>query len=209
MAASSRDIQLSELKDMISDLNMTIKTLNHTIARQQSENDNLKAELAWFRQKLFGSSSERRMEDVAGQLNLFETLPEEEKPVELIEPEVVELPKKPRKKKPTLDKQFEGIAKTNGKWCLTSSTNWSSACSTNCRRTSRRADGYRGRSSIFRSSRRSASGPTKRGRTSSSRWLPPTAQACCTPWPIRWPSMAPTCRQPRSPRWASGPKTFS
>ena len=109
MAASSRDIQLSELKDMISDLNMTIKTLNHTIARQQSENDNLKAELAWFRQKLFGSSSERRMEDVAGQLNLFETLPEEEKPVELIEPEVVELPKKPRKKKPTLDKQFEGI----------------------------------------------------------------------------------------------------
>jgi [protein-PII] uridylyltransferase len=43
----------------------------------------------------------------------------------------------------------------------TSSTNWSSACSTNCRRTSRRAAGYRGRSSIFRSSRRSASGPTK------------------------------------------------
>lgn len=109
MAASSRDIQLSELKDMISDLNMTIKTLNHTIARQQSENDNLKAELAWFRQKLFGSSSERRMEEVAGQLNLFETLLEEENPVELIEPEVVELPKKPRKKKPTLDKQFEGI----------------------------------------------------------------------------------------------------
>ena len=109
MAASSRDIQLSELKDMISDLNLTIKTLNHTIARQQSENDNLKAELAWFRQKLFGSSSERRMEDVAGQLNLFGTLLEEENPVELIEPEVVELPKKPRKKKPTLDKQFEGI----------------------------------------------------------------------------------------------------
>lgn len=109
MARSSKDIQLSELKDMISQLNMTIKTLNDTIARQQSENDNLKAELAWFRQKLFGSSSERRMDDVAGQLNLFENLPEEEKTVELIEPEVVEPPKKSRKKKPTLDEQFKNI----------------------------------------------------------------------------------------------------
>ncbi len=98
MAAGSRDIQLTELKDMISELNMTIKTLNNTIARQQSENDNLKAELAWFRQKLFGTSSERRTDDVAGQLSLFESLPEEEKPVELIEPEIVELPRKPRKR---------------------------------------------------------------------------------------------------------------
>ena len=109
MARSSKDIQLSELKDMISQLNMTIKTLNETIARQQSENDNLKAELAWFRQKLFGSSSERRIDDIAGQMSLFENLPEEEKPVELIEPEVVEQPKKSRKKKPTLAQQFKDI----------------------------------------------------------------------------------------------------
>ena len=45
MAKSSKDIQLSELKDLISQLNMTIKTLNETIARQQQENDNLKAEM--------------------------------------------------------------------------------------------------------------------------------------------------------------------
>ena len=32
MAKSSKDIQLSELKDLISQLNMTIKTLNETIA---------------------------------------------------------------------------------------------------------------------------------------------------------------------------------
>ena len=108
MARSSKDIQLSELKDMISQLNMTIKTLNETIARQQSENDNLKAELAWFRQKLFGSSSERRIDDIAGQMSLFENL-QEEKPVELIEPEVVEIPKKSRKKKPTLAEQFKDI----------------------------------------------------------------------------------------------------
>lgn len=109
MVKSSKDIQFSELKDMISQLNTTIKTLNDTIARQQAENDNLKAELAWFRQKLFGSSSERRINDVSGQISLFESLSEEEIPVELIEPEVVELPKKTRKKKPTLKEQFQDI----------------------------------------------------------------------------------------------------
>lgn len=109
MAKSSKDIRLSELKDMISQLNTTIQTLNDTIARQQAENDNLKAELAWLRQKLFGSSSERRTGTIAGQMNLFESLPEEEKPVELIEPEIVGTPKKPRKKKPTLKEQFKDI----------------------------------------------------------------------------------------------------
>ena len=109
MARSSKDIQLSELKDMIAQLNMTIKTLNDTIARQQSENDNLKAELAWFRQKMFGSSSERRIDDLSGQLSLFDTPSENEKPVELIEPEIVEQPKKSRKKKPTLKEQFKDI----------------------------------------------------------------------------------------------------
>ena len=107
MARSSKDIQLSELKDMISQLNTTIKTLNDTIARQQSENDNLKAELAWFRQKMFGSSSERRIDGVEGQLNLFDNLSDEEKEVELIEPEVIEQPKKSRRKKPTLQEQFK------------------------------------------------------------------------------------------------------
>lgn len=109
MANSSKDIQLIELKDMISQLNTTIKTLTETMNRQQAENDNLKAELAWFRQKYFGASSERRIVDVAGQLNLFESLPEEEKPVELIEPEVIPAPKKSRKKKPTLAEQFKDI----------------------------------------------------------------------------------------------------
>lgn len=51
---------------MISQLNTTIKMLNDTIAKQQAENDNLKAELAWFRQKMFGSSSERRKDEIVG-----------------------------------------------------------------------------------------------------------------------------------------------
>lgn len=109
MANSSKDIQFIELKDMIAQLNTTIKTLTETMNRQQAENDNLKAELAWFRQKYFGASSERRTVDVAGQLNLFDTPQEDEKPVELIEPEVIPAPKKSRKKKPTLAEQFKDI----------------------------------------------------------------------------------------------------
>ncbi len=109
MANSSQNIQLIELKDMISQLNTTIKTLNETISRQQTENDNLKAELSWFRQKFFGASSERRVDLVEGQLSLFDNLPEEETPAELIEPEIVPLPKKPRKAKPSLEVQFKDI----------------------------------------------------------------------------------------------------
>lgn len=108
MSKDSRDIQFVELKDMISQLNTTIKMLSDTILKQQDENDNLKAELAWFKQKMFGSSSERRTDDIAGQLSLFGETVEEEKPVELIEPEIV-VPAKKRKKRPTLTEQFKDI----------------------------------------------------------------------------------------------------
>lgn len=109
MPNSSKDIQLIELKDMISQLNTTIKTLTETLNKQQAENDNLKAELAWFRQQYFGSSSERRIDGVAGQITLFGDVMEEEKQVELIEPEIVSAPKKTRKAKPTLEEQFKEI----------------------------------------------------------------------------------------------------
>ncbi len=111
MAKSSQDIRLLELKDLVTQLNTTIKTLNDTIARQQTENENLKAELSWFRQRMFGSSSEKRSADISGQLSLFDGAAEEEKPAELIEPETVKVtePKKPRKPKPTLKEQFKGI----------------------------------------------------------------------------------------------------
>lgn len=70
MMKSSKDIQLSELKDMIAQLNLTIETLNDTIA---------------------------------GQLSLFDN-PDEEKPVEQIEPEIVETPRKFRRKNQHLRK---------------------------------------------------------------------------------------------------------
>lgn len=109
MAKSRSEVQLLELKDMISQLNTTIQMLNETIRRQQEENNELKSQLAWFRQKMFASSSERRIDDFEGQLSLFDGIDEFEKPVELIEPEIIEIPKHTRKKKPTLETQFKDI----------------------------------------------------------------------------------------------------
>lgn len=108
MAANGRDLQLIELKDVISQLNTTIKTLNDTIARQQTEMEKLQSEVAWFKHKYFGSSSERTV-DFPGQLNMFDESCEEEAPVELIEPEIVQVTKKSRKKKPSLEEQFKDI----------------------------------------------------------------------------------------------------
>lgn len=109
MVKNSRDIQLSELKDTIVQLNNTIRTLNDTIARQQAENADLKAELAWFRKKMFGSSSEHRTADLDGQLSLFDISSEEETPTELIEPEIVEKSVRSRRKKTALKEQFKDI----------------------------------------------------------------------------------------------------
>ena len=84
MASGAKDIQFRELKDIISQLNMTIRTQNDLIISLQKmleernakddEKDriisNLQAQLEYFKQKLFGSSSERRS-GLPGQLSLF------------------------------------------------------------------------------------------------------------------------------------------
>ena len=65
MADSYKDIQLRELKDMISDLKKMIKTLQATVdaanKREEAlaqEQDNQKEEIELLRNKLFGTSSE-------------------------------------------------------------------------------------------------------------------------------------------------------
>lgn len=122
MAPSAKDIQFRELKDTISQLNTTIRTQNDLLLSLQrmleernsrdEEKDriiaNLQAQLEYFKQKLFGSSSEKR-NDLPGQLNLFsETVSEEESAPELIEPEFIELKtgKKKRKSKASYDEMF-------------------------------------------------------------------------------------------------------
>ena len=87
MASSAKDIQFKELKDTISQLNTTIRTQNDLIvslqkmleernAKDDEKNriiSNLQAQLEYFKQKLFGSSSERRS-DMPGQLDFSPSL---------------------------------------------------------------------------------------------------------------------------------------
>ncbi|RHR51878.1 IS66 family transposase [Clostridium sp. AF18-27] len=125
MASSAKDIQFRELKDTISQLNTTIRTQNDLILSLQqmleernardNEKDriivNLQAQLEYFKQKLFGSSSEKR-NDLPGQLNLFSEIVAEEEPApELIEPEFIELNtgKKKRKPKASYDEMFANL----------------------------------------------------------------------------------------------------
>ena len=120
MANSSKDLQLRELKDMITDLKNMIKTLQATVdaasKREEvliQERDNLKDEISLLRKKLFGSSSEKRVIDFPGQLNLFNEAELEQDPsiaeteeLAAILPE--ETPKK-RKTRATDAERFKGI----------------------------------------------------------------------------------------------------
>lgn len=120
MANSSKDLQLRELKDMITELRNMIKTLQATVdaasKREEvliQERDNLKDEISFLRKKLFGSSSEKRVIDFPGQLNLFNEAELEQDPsiaeteeLAAILPE--ETPKK-RKTRATDAERFKGI----------------------------------------------------------------------------------------------------
>ena len=131
MPSGVRDIQLLELKDTISQLNITIseqsnliKSLQQTL-EERNANDakkdqiiaNLEAQLAFLKQKLFGSTSEARKAQVPGQLSIFDLFgdkEEEEKPAVEIEPEVIEVKgyKKERKPKATYDEMFANLPTT-------------------------------------------------------------------------------------------------
>ncbi|MFR6170622.1 MAG: IS66 family transposase [Blautia sp.] len=120
MANSSKDLQLRELKDMITELRNMIKTLQATVDAASKweevliqERDNLKDEISLLRKKLFGSSSEKRVIDFPGQLNLFNEAELEQDPsiaeteeLAAILPE--ETPKK-RKTRATDAERFKGI----------------------------------------------------------------------------------------------------
>lgn len=120
MADSSKDIQLRELKDMITDLKKMIKTLQATVdaanKREEAltqERDNLKDEVALLRKKLFGSSSEKRTLDIPGQLNLFNEAEMEQDlaaaKAEELEASLPDKAGKKRKARATDAERFKGI----------------------------------------------------------------------------------------------------
>ena len=119
MADSSKDIQLRELKDMIHDLQKMIKTLQAIVdaanKREEAltqERDNLKEEVDLLRKKLFGTSSEKRVLDIPGQLNFFNEAELEQDPalaqVEELEASSSEKTPKKRKARATDAERFKG-----------------------------------------------------------------------------------------------------
>lgn len=120
MINSSKDLQLRELKDMITDLRNMIKTLQATVdaasKREEAliqERDHLKEEIRLLRKKLFGSSSEKRVIDFPGQLNLFNEAELEQDPsaaeTEELAATLPEKSPKKRKTRATDAERFKGI----------------------------------------------------------------------------------------------------
>jgi len=123
VARDTKELQFRELKDTISQLNITIAAQTQLIASLQKSLDAanereadqskqlaaFKEQIDFLTKKLFGTSSERRMDDVEGQLHLFNE-------AEILQKEVVMIPDiestvkaHTRKAKTTLEEKIKGI----------------------------------------------------------------------------------------------------
>ncbi len=114
MASSAKDIQLRELKDtitqlktMISEQTELIRSLRLVIDEKTSHEKALQEQVDYLTKKLFGSSSERRSDDIPGQQHLFDEAEVEQDPSLLEEETVVR--EHTRKKKATHEELFKGL----------------------------------------------------------------------------------------------------
>ena len=114
MASSAKDIQLRELKDtitqlktMVSEQTELIKSLRLVIDEKTSHEKALQEQVDYLTKKLFGSSSERRTDDIPGQQHLFDEA-EVEQDLSLLEEETV-IREHTRKKKATHEDLFKGL----------------------------------------------------------------------------------------------------
>lgn len=118
MAKDSRDQQLIELKDTIKELNTTIKNLNAMIAAAtKREEEHVKREavlqeqIDYLTKKLFGKSSEKRNDQIEGQLSLFNEAETEKTNPAPLETDFVTVEKHTRKKKTTMAEKFANFPK--------------------------------------------------------------------------------------------------
>ena len=124
MAQNAKDIQLRELKDLLSELRETNKLLQKTFEDTQKEKavlrqerDNFKEQVDYLTKKLFGSSSEKGACEIPGQMNLFNEAESEMAPSAEADdvlaaterPEQTKPESKPKKKRPTNEERFKGI----------------------------------------------------------------------------------------------------
>lgn len=118
MAKDSRDSQIIELKDTIKSLKDTIKMLNETVNKLNAtiEADNkrekiLQEKVDYLTKKLFGRSSEKRNDDIEGQMSLFNEAETEKIKPDPAEEEFVTVEKHTRKKKTTMAEKFANFPK--------------------------------------------------------------------------------------------------
>lgn len=116
MAKDPRDQQLIELKDTIKELNKTISNLNSLIdAANKREEEHLKREQAlqeqidYLTKKLFGRSSEKRSDDIEGQLSFFDEAESEAVAEDPAEEEFITIEKHTRKKKSKMMDKFSNV----------------------------------------------------------------------------------------------------
>ena len=76
MASAKDDLRFLELKDTISQLNITISSQNELIKSLNTTIAGLNEQIDYLKKKLYGSSSEKRDKDFnfQGQLSLFDDI---------------------------------------------------------------------------------------------------------------------------------------
>jgi len=121
VADSAKELQLRDLKDSISELNILVNSLQETLAEANArealilqERDNFKEQVDYLTKKLFGASSEKGKIEVPGQINLFneaEAIQEPEVPAqeEAITIEPIEPIEKTRKSRGSNADRFKGL----------------------------------------------------------------------------------------------------
>ena len=115
VAANTREQQLIELKDTISELRLTIKNLNATIEAANKREQVLQEQIDFLTKKLYGKSSEKRDDQIEGQMSLFNEAEAEQKSPDPEEEEFTTVEEHTRKKKSKAADKFAGI-KTEKKY---------------------------------------------------------------------------------------------
>ena len=124
MAQNAKDIQLRDLKDLTNELRETNRLLKKMLEESQKreeelkqERDNLKGQIDYLTKKLFGSSSEKGIGQIPGQMDLFNEVEasadpslEEENAKDATEENKEDVSKKgPRKKRSTDKERYKGV----------------------------------------------------------------------------------------------------
>ena len=124
MAQNAKDIQLRDLKDLTNELRETNRLLKKMLEESQKreedltqERDNLKGQIDYLTKKLFGSSSEKGIGQIPGQMDLFNEVEasadpslEEADAKDATEENQEDVSKKgPRKKRSTDKERYKGV----------------------------------------------------------------------------------------------------